>query len=203
MKIFTLFGLLFNTVFFILFAVIIVAFAFNIITPLMIFDITTQIQHYPNSYIILNLISLLMILLSMFFAQSVIGKMQREKNIAFPTSSGEVSIALAAVEDLIKKLSLQVPEVKNLRPDVVVLKKKGIVVNLRVDLRTETNIADLTERLQELVKNRIQDMLRGIDEPISVKIHVAKIISSEDKDKKKISPENKEQPIIPFSGYGR
>lgn len=200
MRLFTLFGLIFNTLFFILLALMIFGFVFNLITPLMIFNILVNIQQNLQSRMILGLISSLIVLISVSFAQSVLGKMQREKNIAFPTAAGEVSIALVAVEDLIKRLVLQAPEIRSLRPDVVV-NKKGIVVNLRIDLRCETNIPDLTERLQELVKNKIRDMLRGIDEPILVKIHVAKIISGEDK--KKTELETKESPTIPFYGYGR
>ena len=201
MRLFTLFGLIFNTIFFILLALIIAGFAFNIITPQMIFESVTEIHQNPHSGLILGLISALIILISISFTQSVLGKMQREKNIAFPTPSGEVSISLAAVEDLIKRLTLQVPEVKNLRPDVI-MGKKGILVNLRIDLRSETNIPELTERLQDLVKSKIQTLLRGIDEPILVKLHVAKIISLEDKGKKKTNSEPGE-PSVPFYGYGR
>lgn len=199
MRTFTLFGLVFNTVFFIFFALVILGLAFNIVTPLMVFNILTEISRNPNSALILSLISALIILISISFTQSVIGKMQREKNIAFTTPSGEVSIALAALEDLIKRIVLQVPEVKSLRPDVIV-GKKGFTVNLRLDLRSETSIPDLTERLQELVKNKIREILRGIDEPIVVKIHVAKIVSAEEKKKNDSEPK---EPTIPFYGYGR
>lgn len=199
MRLFTMFGLIFNAVFFMVTAAIIFCFAFDVVTPFMISDILSGIKQHSNSRIILSLVGTLIVLINYWFMQSVVGKMQREKNIAFHTPSGEVSIALGAVEDLIRRLALKAPEVKNLRPDVVV-GKKGIVVNLRVDLRSETNIAELTERLQELVKNKIQDMLRGIDEPILVKIHVAKIITTEEKKKQDDQPK---EPAIPFYGYGR
>ncbi len=197
MRFFTLLGLIFNTIFFMLLAIIIFCFVVNIITPLMIFDVLTTIQQNPNSRIILSLIGVLIILISISFTQAVLGKIQREKNIAFTTPSGEVSISLQAVEDLIKRLILQVPEIKNLRPDVIAT-KKGILVNVRLDLRSETNIPDLTERLQELVKNKIRDMLRGIDEPIVVKIHVAKIVLGEEKKKQDSTGA---EPTIPFYGY--
>ncbi len=199
MRIFTIFGLIFNAIFFILIAAIIFCFAFDVLTPVAISDTLFSVKQHANSRVILTLVGSLILLINYWFMQSVIGKMQREKNIAFRTQSGEVSIALAAVEDLIRRLALKVPEVKSLRPDVVVT-KKGIVVNLRVDLRSETSIAELTERLQELVRSKIQDMLRGIEEPIIIKIHVAKIISSEEKKKQDTEPK---EPAIPFYGYGR
>jgi len=199
-KVFTLLGLVFNTIFFILFAVFILFFAFNIISPEMVFNAALAIRQSPNSILTLALTGILIILISTSFAQSVAGKKQREKKNAFTTPSGGVgSIAMTAVEDLIKKSALQVAEIKNLRPDVIA-KKKGIVVNLRLDLRSETNIPELTERLQELVKGKIRDLLTGIDKPVIVKIHVAKIVLGEDR--KKSEPQEKE-PTIPFYGYGR
>ena len=203
MRFFTICGLIFNTLFYILFAGILFYFAVHWIPPAMVSDIAAQIQGYPNSGAILMLVSLLIVLINYTFTQSVMGKIHREKYIAFNTSSGQVSIALVAVEDLIKRLAIQVPQVKNLRPDVRVRRRGGIAVYLRIDLKCETNIVDLTERLQELVKSKIQDMLRGIDEPIIVKIHVAKIVCDDEKDRKKTDNEQKEQPAIPFYGYGR
>ncbi len=203
MRLFTFFGLLVYTAFCIFLSTGIVLFAFEVITPHMISDILAQILCYPNAGLILTCVSVLITLFSFSFIQSVLGKIHREKYIAFNTSSGQISIALAAVEDLIKRLSVQVPEVKSLRPDVRVRRRGGIVVYLRIDLRSETNIVELTERLQDLVKGRIQDMLRGIDEPIIVKIHVAKIVAQEEKDQKKADAEVKEKPPIPFYGYGR
>lgn len=197
MRIFTLFGLIFNTIFFILIALLIFGFVANYITPLSVFNILVNFQQDFQSRIILILVGILIVLISISFAQSVLGKMQREKNIAFSTPTGKIIITLAALEDLIKRLALQVPEIKNLRPDVVA-RKKDIIVNLRVDLRSENNIPELTERLQELVKNKIRDMLRGIDEPIIVNIHVAKIILTEDKKK---SEHETSEPTIPFYGY--
>lgn len=203
MRFFTICGLIFNTLFYILFAGILFYFALHWITPGMVSDMAVQIQGYPNSSALLMLVSLLIVLINYTFMQSVMGKIHREKYIAFTTSSGQVSIALAAVEDLIKRLAIRVPEAKNLRPDVRVRRRGGIAVYLRIDLKCETNIVDLTERLQELVKSKIQDMLRGIDEPIIVKIHVAKIVCDDEKDRKKTDNEQKEQPAIPFYGYGR
>ena len=66
-----------------------------------------------------------------------------------------------------------------MRP-VVIASKRGIEVRLRVILQIEANIPDLTSNLQEMIKTRIQDML-GIEEEITVKVHVAKIITYGDK----------------------
>jgi len=142
----------------------------------------------------------LLILISFSFAQLILGRFQREKTIAFTTSSGEVTIALSAVEDLIRRLAGVIPEIKELRPDVIAT-KKGIVVDVRVVLKSEANIPDLTARLQEITRSKIQEIL-GLEEQIIIRIHVVKIIPPQDIDRKRKEIE-KEEPTIPFGGYGR
>lgn len=148
--------------------------------------------------LVLGLCGLLLVLISYSFAQLILGRFQREKTIAFATSSGEVTIALSAIEDLIRKLAGVIPEIKELRPDVIAT-KKGILVDLRVVLRSEANIPDLTSRLQDITRAKIQEVL-GVEEQIIVKIHVAKIIGIDEKRKRE---SEKDEPTIPFSGYGR
>lgn len=171
--------------------------------PIQLQDITgliTYIQNSASTKIAIGLAGALMILISSWLAELILGRFQREKTIAFPTPSGEVTIALSAVEDLIKRLIVFIPGIKELRPDVIA-NKKGIIVDLRVVLRSETNIPDLTERLQEITRAKIQEVL-GIEEQIVIKIHVVKIIEQDEKEKKRKDFE-KEEPTIPFGGYGR
>jgi uncharacterized alkaline shock family protein YloU len=163
-------------------------------------ELLTYIMSNLNSRIITGLSGLLLIVISSFFAQLILGRFQREKTIAFTTPSGEVSIALSAVEDLIRRLTGIIPEIKELRPDVIAT-KKGLIVDLRVVLKSEANIPDLTSRLQEITRSKIQEVL-GLEEQIIIKIHVAKIISAEEKERRKREIE-KESPTIPFSGYTR
>lgn len=161
----------------------------------------TYIQNSPTSRIIVFLSGTLLILISFSFAQLILGRFQREKNIAFNTSSGEVTIALSAIEDLIRRVAGIIPEIKELRPDVVATKKGSIVVDLRVILKSEANIPELTGKLQDIIRAKIQEVV-GLEEQVIIKIHVTKIIPLEDKGKKKIDVE-REEPRIPFSGYGR
>jgi uncharacterized alkaline shock family protein YloU len=86
-----------------------------------------------------------------------------------------------------------------LRPDVIA-GKKGILVDLRVVLKSEANIPDLTTQLQTIVKSKIPEVL-GIEEQIVVKIHIAKIIPVEEK-KRRDSTERNET-TVPFGGYTR
>jgi len=202
MRFFTNLGILFYAVILILVGLALIVFSLNLLPPQDLSSLLAYAGNSLNSRIIIGLSGALLMLISLSFAQLILGRFQREKTIAFTTSSGEVTIALTAVEDLIRRLTGIMPEIKELRPDVIAT-KKGIMVDLRVVLRSEANIPELTARLQEITKAKIQEVL-GIEEQIIIKIHVAKIIAHEEKDKrKKDLIEKNEQPTIPFSGYGR
>ncbi len=200
MRIFTVLGILFYAVVLILIGMILIIFSVNLLQPQDINNLLAYIQYSINSRIIVGLSGLLLIVISFSFAQLILGRFQRERTIAFTTASGEVTIALSAVEDLIKRLAGVIPEIKELRPDVIAT-KKGIIVDIRVVLKSEANIPDLTSRLQEITRSKIQEIL-GLEERIIIKIHVVKIISIHDTDRKRKESE-KEEPTIPFSGYGR
>ncbi len=200
MRMFTVLAILFYTAVLTLIGVALIVFSLNLMQPQDINNLFAYLQNNTNSRIIIGLSGLLLIIISFSFAQLILGRFQREKTIAFATSSGEVTIALSAVEDLIKRVAGIIPEIKELKPDVIAT-KKGIVVDIRVVLKSEANIPDLTSRLQEIIRSKIQEIL-GIEEQIVIRIHVAKITSLQESDKKRRETE-KEEPPIPFGGYGR
>lgn len=201
MRFFTVLGILFYASVIIIIGAVFIIFSLNLLAVSDINNFASYIQNTPNSKIIIGLSGILLILISFSFAQLILGRFQREKTIAFSTSSGEVTIALSAVEDLIRRLAHIIPEIKELRPDVIAT-KKGILVDLRVVLKSETNIPELTARLQEITKSKIEEVL-GVEGQVIIKIHVVKIISPDEKEGKRKETEKQEQPTIPFSGYGR
>ncbi|MFA4854137.1 MAG: alkaline shock response membrane anchor protein AmaP [Candidatus Omnitrophota bacterium] len=194
MKFFSVLGILFYAAAITIIGLALIVFSLNLLLPQDINNFLTYSQGSSNSRVIIGLSGALLILISFSFAQIILGKFQREKTIAFSTSSGQVTISLSAVEDLIRRLAGIIPEIKELRPDVVA-NKKGIVVDMRVVLRSEANIPELTSRLQDITKSKIQEVL-GLEEQIIIRIHVAKIAHDE-KDK------GRNKPVIPFGGYGR
>ena len=134
MRIFTVLGVFFYTVVSVLVGLSLILFSLNLLLPQTIDNLLFYTQSNSNSRIIIGLIGILLILVSFSFAQIILGRFQRERTIAFTTSSGEVTIALSAIEDFIKRLGGFIPEIKELRPDDVAT-KKGIVVDLRVILK--------------------------------------------------------------------
>lgn len=169
-------------------------------------DITAALEViYSNTYnssFILGLAGALLIILTFFFAHLLTGKIQKEKTIAWNNPTGQVTIALSAVEDLIKRLIINIPEVKESRSDVIAGKKGELNADLRIILRSETNIQELTGNLQEMVKNKIQEIL-GLEGTITVRVHVAKIISHDTRDRAIKEDADFKKPTIPFQSYGR
>ncbi|MBP6920574.1 MAG: alkaline shock response membrane anchor protein AmaP [Candidatus Omnitrophica bacterium] len=200
MRIFNMVAIMFYAGVIILIGIGLIALSFNLLLPEHIDALNYYMQDNQFNRWAVRLSGLLVVIISYWSAQMILGRMQREKTIAFMTASGEVTIALSAIEDLIKHTAFHIPEIKDLNSDVIAT-KKGIVVNMRVTLRSEANLPELTARLQEITKNKIQEVL-GLEEAIIIKIHISKIVQREDRDKKR-KEAVKEEPAIPFGGFGR
>lgn len=206
MRLFNVLGILFYATVLIIIGLILISVAvvFSLKnSPIQPQDVNYLIEYLQSSFyarMIIFLSGLLLILVSFSFAQLILGRFQREKTIAFTSSSGQVTVSLSAIEDLIRRLNHVIPEIKELRPDVKAT-KKGIEIDLRVILKSEANIPELTAHLQEITQSKIQEVL-GVEEQIITRIHIIKIISHEERHRRK-KESDKEEPTIPFGGYGR
>ncbi|MFC1514335.1 alkaline shock response membrane anchor protein AmaP [Candidatus Omnitrophota bacterium] len=156
------------------------------------------IETTPNVRVITGLLGLLVILVCIRTIQTLIIKTQREKTIAFEGNYGQVSISLAAVEDMIKKLLLDFKELKDVKPQVTA-SKKGLQVVLRVVLTSYTSIPEFTAKVQEVVRSKLQNML-GLEEEMSVRVEIKKILCPETKMKKKEEVDDSE-PSVPYREY--
>jgi uncharacterized alkaline shock family protein YloU len=200
MRILTILGVIFYASVLVLIGTTMIVFSLNFLQIQDISNILSVLQSSFDTKLALSLSGLLLILISFSFANLILGRFQREKTIAFSTPAGPVTIALSAVEDLIKRMGHLIPQIKELRPNVVA-KKNKIETDLRVILKSEANIPELTSQLQEITRVKMQEVL-GIEEQIIVRIHIAKIAATEEREKKK-KDFNKEEPAIPFGSYGR
>lgn len=155
-----------------------------------------------NLRISIGLVGLLVIIYSIVALQVALGTMQREKTIAFENPSGQVTVSLSAIEDFIRRTSDHMPEVKELRANVTA-GKKGINVINRAVIYSDTNIPEVTEKIQAMLKNKIQEML-GIEEAINVKIHIAKIVPAESPEARNQKPRARDDKRTLFRGmeYG-
>jgi len=195
MRFFTVLGIIFYTTVLSLVGGILIVVAFNWVSLASINNFLGYFYTGFQERFILGSVGLLLILISISFAQLILGKIQRERTIAFSTPSGEITISLSAVEDLIIRLMRSISEIKDAKPNVVAT-KKGIEIDLRISLKSEVNIPEFTAQLQEMLRSKVGEVL-GVEEPITVRIHIAKITSSQEK----IEEKKGEPPPIPFSGY--
>jgi len=192
MRFFNGLTLLIHTLVFMMVGGLFIVVALNLIPQDTIIETINTIYAATNMRLILGVTGILLIFISIMFAQIRIGTMQREKTIAFENPDGQVTISLTAIEDFIKRAIKQLPEVKEMRPNVKA-GKKGITIVNRVILFSDVNIPETTEKIQNIVKSRVQDML-GVEEPIYIKVHVVKIVHKEEGAK---SVKKEEKPQTP------
>lgn len=192
MKIFNNLVFFFYTLIFLIIGASLIAVSVHTVSMESVVVALQYIYATPNLRIITAILGLFLIIISITTAHLTAGGIQREKTIAFANPEGQVTVSLAAIEDFIRRLSSQIPEIKELKPNVVA-SKKGIEVLTRVILLSDTNIPEVTEKIQRLIKKRIQEML-GIEDTIKVFVHVAKIIQKEGV----VSAQEKAE--TPFSG---
>jgi uncharacterized alkaline shock family protein YloU len=155
-----------------------------------------------NLRISIGLVGLLLIIYSIVALQVALGTLQREKTIAFENPSGQVTISLSAIEDFIRRTSDNLPEVKELRANVTA-GKKGINIINRAVIYSDSNIPEVTEKIQSMLKNKIQEML-GIEEAVNIKIHIAKIVPADSTDNKNSKGKGRDDKRVLFRGveYG-
>ena len=199
MKILSGLTLFFYTVVFLAMGMIFIAVSLNLITQETLVDAISTLYAATNIRLILGLVGLLLIFISLMVVQFTMGKIQREKTIAFENPDGQVTISLSAIEDFIKRALKQLPEVKELKPSVRA-GKKGITIINKVTLFSDVHIPETTEKIQNIVKSRVQDML-GVEEPINIKVHVVKIAHKEES-AKDVKKEEKSGPFRGSIEYG-
>ncbi len=146
-------------------------------------------------------VGIALIILSFLFAKLIDGSRQKEKTIAFDNPSGRVSVSLSAVEDLVKRLLQKFAEIKEVKP-VIVATKRGLEIDVRLVLKADVNIPEMTSQIQENIKQKVQDII-GLEDNVTVRIHISKITAEEGKSKgKKKGEETTTSDIsVPFQGY--
>jgi hypothetical protein len=122
---------------------------------------------------------------------------KRDQMITFTSPQGKASITLYALEELLKKTLEAKPEISHVRPRVF-LAKNGIEVAVKSNLNKEANILDITNMLQGLIKDKLENFL-GKDKDIKVKLVIQKV--SLDKKSKDKESEEENEPEVPFRNY--
>lgn len=175
--------LFFYTLVFLIVGGVFIVISLNLLPQEAITETVETVYATPNIKMILGFTGVLLIFINVMVIQLTVGKLQRERTIAFENPDGQVTISLTAIEDFIKRAIKQMPEVKELKPNVRA-SKKGISIVNRVVLFSDINIPETTEKIQNVVKTRVLDML-GVEEPVMIRVHVVKIVHKDEAQKDK------------------
>lgn len=158
---------------------------------------------YDNDLrIIVAAASIAMLLVNFILYRQFKTNFFRERVIAFNNPSGQVSVSLLAIEDLVKRSLIKFEELKEVKVSITA-SKKGLNIKIKWVLFSDINIPEITQKAQDLVKKKIQDTI-GVDENIDVTIHIGRIVPPIIKEKAKEEKQVEEEPIndnIPFRGY--
>ncbi len=122
------------------------------------------------------------------------GGPHRDKTVKFKTPSGEIMISLhSPVENIVKEVGKEIKEILEIRQDSYML-GKALVVDVRVVMKPNVHLKEISERIQDLVSERIREII-GISAPVKVRVKVIKV--SEPK-KPRGQEVNEEEVPIPF-----
>jgi hypothetical protein len=139
------------------------------------------------------------LLISFAFARVIYGRQEQERLIHFDNPLGRVTISLSAIEDLIRRLVVHTPQIKEIRPNITST-RKGLEIEIRLVLRSDVNIPEMTADLQEIIKRKVQDVI-GSEETVNIRVHVIKIASESSGHGKEDQGVTGITGSIPFHGY--
>jgi len=177
MKVFNIIAIFIYTLIFSIIGAVLIALSLRTESFDWVINMMSYFSHANNIRFGMALTGFFLILINISIAQLSIGKLQRRKTIAFENPYGQVTLSLTAIEDYIKKLTHKMSEVKEIRSSVFA-GKSGIEVIVKTVLYSDGNIPEVTERMQNAIRLRMEEML-GIEEPVLIKVHVAKILHRE------------------------
>ncbi|MFA5043168.1 MAG: alkaline shock response membrane anchor protein AmaP [Kiritimatiellia bacterium] len=101
-----------------------------------------------------------------------------EQFLTFENEGGAVSISVKAIDDFLAKLADEFAGIIRLRADVAASRDGRVEVRLDVSVRAGTKVQQLSQVLQQRVRESMRDNL-GIAEIHSVKVNVSSIVAAE------------------------
>jgi uncharacterized alkaline shock family protein YloU len=93
------------------------------------------------------------------------------------TPLGEVFVSLPAVEDFARVLKGKIEGLRDIKGRVIYT-RKGLKVSARITVLSDYNIVDVTQKVQDGIRNYIQNTL-SINQEINPTVIVTKVISRE------------------------
>lgn len=177
MKFFNIIAIFIYTLVFSIIGAMLIAFSLRTESLDLIANMIGYLSKANNLRLGMAATGLLLILINISIAQLSIGKLRKRKTIAFENPYGQVTVSLSAIEDYIKKLTQRMTEIREIKSSISA-GKSGIEVNAKAVLYSDANIPEVTEKIQNAIRLRLQEIL-GIEETVTIKVHVARIVQRE------------------------
>ncbi len=193
MKLRAKFVLLMFGLFYLVIGVFMVLYALDFISQQDLSFILSEFEQLIPLKLLVGLVGAVLIVFVFALLNFVWSGVAAEKNIAFKTEYGEVLVSLSAIEDYVRKIMRDDPDVRDLRSKVTV-RKRGLVISLKAVMLSEVNIPSITEKIQSELRSKVQEML-GMEEPVIVKVFISKI--GEKDRKKKLKQGEEPQDVVP------
>lgn len=118
----------------------------------------------------------IMVLLSLLHLVTFGPRRPKARYISFDSGEGSISISVSAVRDYVRKLGDEFGAVVGIDPKVR-SDKTGISIDLDVKLQTGARIPELSQALQNRIREGVRDGL-GIAEVREVKVRIQEIVGT-------------------------
>ncbi|MBI2437516.1 MAG: alkaline shock response membrane anchor protein AmaP [Lentisphaerae bacterium] len=104
--------------------------------------------------------------------------LKEEQFLTFENEGGSVSISVKAINEFLAKLTDEFAGINRLRPQVAATRDGRVEVRLDVSVKAGTKVQQLSQILQQRVRESLRDNL-GIAEVQAVKVNVSAIAAGE------------------------
>lgn len=143
------------------------------------FDKMIYYYNFYNLRLTTGAIGAAFIIINLILLRSILAYRAGQRSIRFKTGDGPVSISLNAIETLVRSLLGQLPEIRDMRPSIFA-GRRGVEVLIKTTLCANSSIPELTEKIQQQIKIKLQEAL-GQNKSIIVKVQVDKIEQAEER----------------------
>lgn len=116
------------------------------------------------------------------------------KSIDFRTEKGHVTIVLSAIEEYIHKTTSHLEQIRDIKSKVSA-KGRGLKVVSKLVLNSDSNVTNLADTLQKEIEDKLINMI-GVDIPLTVNIHITKMVTDLKKTSHIIEPVDPAKPEL-------
>lgn len=119
-----------------------------------------------------------LVLLVILYWLTTVSSGAKEQFLSFATEGGTVNIRIKAVNEFLRRLADEFADILDLRADIAAARDGRIEVQLDIDVKSGTKIQQLSQVLQQRVRESMREGL-GIAEVTAIKVNVNEIIQGE------------------------